>query len=147
MQESLHNLRLLRRRRARRWSRAKMLGKRWKCLVDSTDQMVTGSYFSSDSQTTSHDRPNVVSRDLATSEQKVSQIFSAFETLFDLWETMARFSEERIERMLPRDDPWMKDEVKAQKMRYGTYVDLDHRARQHRSVWVSSSSVVFVSCQ
>jgi hypothetical protein len=61
-----------------------------------------------------------MTRDHATSEQKVSQIFAAFDTLFDLWETMARFSEERIERMLPRDDPWMKDEVKAQKMRYVT---------------------------
>jgi hypothetical protein len=68
-----------------------------------------------------------VTRDLASNEQKGSQIFTAFsgETLFNLWETMARFSEERIERMLPRDDPWMKDEVKAQKMRYGNGTLLD----------------------
>jgi hypothetical protein len=31
---------------------------------------------------------------------------------------MACFSEENIEKMLPRDEPWLKDEVKAQKMRY-----------------------------
>jgi hypothetical protein len=33
--------------------------------------------------------------------------------------TMARFSEENIERVLPRDEPWLKDEVKAQKLRCG----------------------------
>ena len=35
-------------------------------------------------------------------------------------------NEERLSLMLPKDDPWIKDEVKAQKLRYASIESVKH---------------------